>query len=199
MRWSSRRHPQPDRQTYAELTENTGRGGKPQRPAPPHRRAQQRRASGPPVGADTLGYKSEPTLKGKGRSVALRRRRIARDDNWWGLDGWGTRKSFAEKLGEILRPRGRTQDDTRSDIRSDYLKSCRAAFLKAAATGAKRRAEVVDSAGLYEGTVAAQNVPHVILSDSTGRSDFLSVRRTCSARIVGCNSFLCSRFAPAAV
>ena len=31
--------------------------------------------------------------------------------------------------------------------------------------GAEERAEVVDSAGLYEGTVAPQNGPHVILSD----------------------------------
>ena len=66
--------------------------------------------------------------------------------------------------------------------------------------GYKRRkagVEVVDSAGLYEGTVAAQNAPHVSLSDPKGRS--LSVRRTCSARIVGSNSSPCSRFAPAAV
>jgi hypothetical protein len=61
------------------------------------------------------------------------------------------------------------------------------------------RAEVVDSAGLYEGTVAAENGPNVILSDPKGRSDFLSVRRTCSAKIVDCNSSLYSRFAPAAV
>src|SRR5579859_2549662 len=63
--------------------------------------------------------------------------------------------------------------------------------------GSKSQAEVVDSAGLYEGTVAPQNAPHVILNDPRGRSDFLSVRRACSSKIVGCNSSPFSRYAPA--
>jgi hypothetical protein len=59
------------------------------------------------------------------------------------------------------------------------------------------RGKLVSWADLFQGTVARPSSPQVISINLRGRSEFPSARRTCSVRIVGCSSFLCSRFAPA--